>query len=124
MADLTPQQQVDYDRMRAKGVGRNLAYIMASQTAPGMDRTDERWRGSDDRREHGNRAPRGKYQPGIARYPGDPAAFVQSRGEARDRAEQFGLDIIDPADIYDDLNDPESNGEWPEEFEYGDPGLF
>jgi peptidoglycan/xylan/chitin deacetylase (PgdA/CDA1 family) len=112
---LTQRQAVEYDRLRAKGQSHNMALIFATRQAPAMDRTDERLRAADDRREHGKRAPRGRYQSGLARFPGDPKAFVKSRGEARQRANAIGREIINPADIYNDLDRPEFNGEWEDE---------
>lgn len=41
----------------------------------------------------GVRGARGKYQAGLARYPGDPEAFVQSRADARRVADKRGLAI-------------------------------
>jgi hypothetical protein len=123
VAELAPEQRAEYARLRAQGQSHNIAVMLASCEAPTTNRTDDRWRSSDERREHGRRAPLGKYQPGLARFPGDPLAFVRSRAEAQRRAEEMDLEIIDPSDIFDDLNDPASNGEWEDEESYGWQGI-
>ena len=42
----------------------------------------------------GVKGAKGKYQAGLARYSGDPRAFVQSQGEARKRADEVGMKIV------------------------------
>lgn len=99
-ARLRPEQFDHYMRCRSKGQSHSIALILASCRAPSMDRTDERWRLSRDKHrvvgKHG-KVPnaQGKYQAGLADYPGDPSAFVCSRGEARRVAASKGLTICD-----------------------------
>lgn len=73
-----------------------MAMIIASRRAPGTDRTDERWRLTHDPEAHarGLKGP-GKYQPGLARFPGDPQAVVSSRGDAERVCKKNGWKITD-----------------------------
>ena len=112
---MTPAQRAEYDRIRAKGASPRMAELLATRVAPAMPRRDDRMARDDSSREMGRRMPKGSYQPGLARYPGDPLACVKSMGEARERARDMGLDIVDPAPFHDGLNDPARNGEWPDE---------
>ena len=92
---LTDHQQARYEEIRAKGQSHSIAVMLASGHAPGAQRPDERWRGSDPSVEFQKKMPKGKYQAGLARYPGDHRAIVRSRGEARKRASELGLTIQD-----------------------------
>ena len=92
---LTEEQQAEYDAAIGRGESHNIAEIVASGKPPGMDLKDERWRLGDERAEWGKEVPKGKYQSGLARYPGDPEAFVSSRADARRLAQKRGLRIID-----------------------------
>lgn len=94
MAQLAPEELDAYERSRAKGTSHNLAMIFASGQAPRADRKDERWRACDESASFRRKVPRGKYQHGLARYPGDPEAFVSSRGEARRVADKRGMKIL------------------------------
>jgi len=98
-AILDFDQEIDrehYRRCRRKGTSRALARILASGKAPGTDRTDERWRLQRDPEAYarGLRCT-GKYQPGLARFPGDPEAVVSSRAEARKVVDKNGWKIQD-----------------------------
>lgn len=92
---LTDEQRAHYERVRAHGESHGWALMVATRTFPGVTRRDERWRGTQDGKRMGVRGVRGKYQPGLAEYPGDPHAFCESMGDARRRAEQIGAKITD-----------------------------
>ena len=94
-ARLDPKVDLEhYLRARSKGTGHNLAIIIASRAAPAMDRQDERWgtKRDPEAQARGINAV-GKYQAGLARFPGDPQAVVSSRGDARRVAEKNGWTI-------------------------------
>jgi hypothetical protein len=92
--ELSEGDFAHYQRCREKGSSHNMAMILASGKAPGSDRTDERWRLTRDPEAHarGLKGP-GKYQPGLARFPGDPEAVVSSRGDAERVAKKRGWTI-------------------------------
>lgn len=92
---LTPDQQADYEAAIQRGESHNMALIVATQQAPGGNFRDERWRLSDERETWRTDVPQGKYQAGLARYPGDKRAFVQSRSEAAALARKMGRTIHD-----------------------------
>lgn len=92
--DLGPERYERYEELRARGNTHNMAMILASQRAPGTDRTDERWRLMRDPESHARGLKgTGKYQPGLARFPGDPQAVVHSRKDAKRVAEKNGWKI-------------------------------
>ena len=81
-----------YYRVRAKGTGHNLAVIFADGKAPTMDRTDERLRRPNEEAQvRGLKG--GSYHPGLAQFPNDPRAIVQSRGDARRNFSKTGEKI-------------------------------
>jgi len=92
---LSPEQQADYEAAIRRGETRNMALIVATQQPPGGNFRDERWRLSDERAYWKKDVPQGKYQAGLARYPGDKRAFVQSASEAKRIADKMGLAITD-----------------------------
>lgn len=67
--ELTTQQKRFYCRCRTNGQSHNMGIVLASRQAPGSNRADERVLA---------RGVNGKYQSGLARYPGDPQAYVTS----------------------------------------------
>lgn len=86
---LTPEQRERYASSRRKGQSHNFAIIAASQRCPGIPMRDERMRLSQDARRMGVRGASGKYQGALARFPGDPRAFVSSMAEARRVCDQL-----------------------------------
>lgn len=71
-----------------------MAMILAGGRAPSVSRRDERWRSSDESASFGKKMPRGKYQTGLASFPGDKSAIVQSKGEAEAVAKAKGITIL------------------------------
>lgn len=92
---LSPEQQVEYETLRKRGVSHNMAEIIASGRPPGGNFRDERWRLTDEKAYWKADVPQGKYQAGLARYPGDKRAFVQSHSEAKRLADSMGRTIHD-----------------------------
>jgi hypothetical protein len=92
---LDDVQFARYQTARSRNTGHGLALVIASRCPPRVIRRDERWRLTDERPSFGRSAPSGKYQAGLADFPGDPTAFVSSRHEAEKVAEAKGLSIID-----------------------------
>jgi hypothetical protein len=85
-----------YDRCLAKGTSPKLAEILASGSAPGTNRADERWRLMRDPESKARGLKGlGKYQPSLARFPGDPQAVVHSRAHAKAVADKNGWKITD-----------------------------
>lgn len=99
------QRYERYRELRSAGESHSIALMLAARQAPGTDRTDERWQGQKDPEAHARGLKMtGKYQPGLARYPGDPRAIVSSRAEARKVAERAGWTITDrPANADDSV---------------------
>lgn len=94
-AELAGGQLEHYMRCRDRGTSHALAMVLASRRAPLVNRRDERWRLTDEKATFRRRVPKGKYQAGLARYPGDPEAFVSSMGDAKKVAARRGLQILD-----------------------------
>lgn len=93
--ELNEAQMRIYRRVRADGTSHRLAMVLALRKPPRANRRDERWRCTDESKSFRRAVPAGKYQAGLARYPGDPEAFVSSMSEARRVAERRGLQISD-----------------------------
>lgn len=83
---LTPAQQAFYDDCRARGESHNMALMLACRQAPGMNKADERLRLA---------GPNGSYQAGLARYRGDPEAFVTSRADLNRKMQASGVVAAD-----------------------------
>lgn len=92
---LDGAQRALYRKSVAKGNTHSFALMCATQCPPGGVFADERWRLSDESKSFRRNVPPGKYQTGLARYPGDPQAFVSSRSEAKKVAAKRGLTVTD-----------------------------
>lgn len=101
-------QQIEYVRMRREGVSHNLAEMFALQSPPQIAGTDsiftegwcngnqfegQEWVGNMYRREAeaaGVDVTGKRYLGGLARWPGDPEAWVSGRGDVKRICEQRG----------------------------------
>lgn len=83
---LTAEQLAAYWRLR-KAESHNMAMVLLLQQAPGQIRVDERWALAD--------GGRGKYQPGLAEYTGDPFAYCSSRAELNEKCGMKGARVLD-----------------------------
>lgn len=105
---LNPAVQDHYVQCRREGTGHRLAEMFALQAAPALE-TDTRWidghdasvnpesyygsRVLEDARAAGVNTRRAVYKSGLARYAGDPEAWVESRADCVRRAEALGLEL-------------------------------
>jgi hypothetical protein len=95
-----------YHDMRRQGTAHRLAEMLALKQAPALE-TDTRWLARQERnfdspasqsllgslREAGISSSSGVYQPGLARFPNDPTAVVESRGDCYRLAEERHLTL-------------------------------
>jgi len=88
-------QLARYHNARARGDSHKWAIMVATDSWPRIATRDNRWGLAQDGRQMGVKGVRGKYQPALAEYPGDPRAFCESMGDARRRAAQLGVTITD-----------------------------
>lgn len=92
---LDAEQVARYFECRDRGDSHNWALMVASDSWPRIATRDDRWGRCNDGKRMGVRGVRGKYQPALAEFPGDPQAFCESMGDARRRADQLGVTITD-----------------------------
>ncbi len=85
--ECTPEQLERYVDLRHDGNSHNMAMILACKQAPLMDRTDERLRLDSDS------AGIGHIHSGLAEYPGDESARVESRGDIERIAKARGWKV-------------------------------
>lgn len=104
-ARIPPERLMSYLEMRAAGQSMNMAELLATRTFPGV-RTDSTFlRGSHTQfadhpklgriyrkmaEDEGVNITGQKYLRSLARYPGDPEAWVSSRGEVERRCLERG----------------------------------
>lgn len=89
-----PTQQAAYEKMRADGESHNMAEMLATRSLPGL-KTDTNFMARRRRRQ---RLPRAYYEMAkkagvntegrwfcgdVAKYPGDPEAWVEGRGDIK-----------------------------------------
>ena len=106
--------QAAYENMRARGESHSMAQMLAYRTAPASRTDDDFFRGvgtldkqiGDDDGHYINDVtanyrkatghdpnPNHLYVSTLAQYPGDPRAFVASRGDVSRRAEELGVGV-------------------------------
>jgi hypothetical protein len=102
--------QAFYERMRDEGTSHSLAEVFATQQSPGIAGTDsnffaglhsgnhlDRWPGPVRRAYLAKAKAAGVdisgcvYLPSLARFPGDPLAWVRGRGDVKKLCEQQNL---------------------------------
>jgi hypothetical protein len=103
-----PQIQHEYVRLRMEGVSHNLADMFSHQKPPRADddttflaarRPREQFAGTPYLGDFYAKEAKAKgmnisgciYENGLARYPGDPDAWVSDRGEIRKKVEARGI---------------------------------
>lgn len=84
--ECTEEQLKRYVDLRHDGNSHNMAMILACKQPPLMDRTDERLRLGDD-------GGIGHIHAGLAEYPGDESARVESRGDIERIAKARGWKV-------------------------------
>lgn len=105
---FNPVVQSHYDLCRLEGTPHKLAEMFAFQRAPAIE-TDTRWIDGHDQsvnpdsyyghevlaeaKKAGVNTSRAVYKSSLARYPGDPQAWVESRADCIRRAEALGLTL-------------------------------
>lgn len=94
--ELSSAQLAHYERARARGSSHRLALMLASARPPGADRSDDRLRRPNEEiRARPFRGRAGSYHPSLARFPNDPQAVIQSRGDARRLCDRRGWKLTD-----------------------------
>src|SRR3990167_4815835 len=83
---LDGAQRALYRTSVRKGNSKAFALMCATQCPPGGVFADERWRLSDESKSFRRNVPPGKYQTGLARYPGDPRPAGAVEGARRRKA--------------------------------------
>lgn len=125
-----PAIQEHYEECRKNGTSHRLAEVFAFQRSPAIE-TDTRFIDGHDgdlglnpetfygsrvlaeARSHGINTRRAVYKSTLARYPGDPRAWVESKSDCIRRAEALGMSLEGQVnytpperDLPDDSNKP------------------